>query len=92
MSPLHHREPGAVGALLSDGRLRTGIIADGVHVDPAAVRIAYAAKGADGLALGDGRDAGGGHARRGLRAERPARSASAAASRGWTTGRSRARR
>ena len=51
MSPLHHREPGAVGALLSDGRLRTGIIADGVHVDPAAVRIAYAAKGADGLAL-----------------------------------------
>jgi N-acetylglucosamine-6-phosphate deacetylase len=51
MSPLHHREPGAVGALLSDPRLRTGIIADGVHVVPVAVRIAYAAKGADGLAL-----------------------------------------
>jgi N-acetylglucosamine-6-phosphate deacetylase len=51
MSPLRHREPGAVGALLSDRRLRTGLIADGVHVDPAAVRIAYAAKGAEGLAL-----------------------------------------
>ncbi len=51
MSPLHHREPGAAGALLSDPRLRTGIIADGIHVDPAVVRIAYASKGADGLVL-----------------------------------------
>jgi N-acetylglucosamine-6-phosphate deacetylase len=51
MSPLRHREPGAVGALLSDRRLRTAIIADGVHVHPAAVRVAYRAKGADGVAL-----------------------------------------
>ena len=51
MSPLRHREPGAAGALLADRRLRTGLIADGVHVHPAAVRIAYAAKGADGIAL-----------------------------------------
>jgi len=51
MSPLQHREPGAVGALLADPRLRTGIIADGVHVARTALRIAYAAKGADGLAL-----------------------------------------
>jgi N-acetylglucosamine-6-phosphate deacetylase len=51
MSPLQHREPGAAGALLADARLRTGIIADGVHVAPAALRIAYAAKGADGLVL-----------------------------------------
>jgi N-acetylglucosamine-6-phosphate deacetylase len=51
MSPLRHREPGAVGALLADRRLRTGLIADGVHVHPAAVRIAYAAKGAEGIAL-----------------------------------------
>ena len=46
-----HREPGAAGALLSDGRLRTGVIADGIHVHPAAVRVAYRAKGAEGLAL-----------------------------------------
>jgi N-acetylglucosamine-6-phosphate deacetylase len=51
MSPLHHRRPGAAGALLSDPRLRTGIIADGVHVDPAVVRIAYASKGPEGLVL-----------------------------------------
>ena len=51
MSPLRHREPGAAGALLADRRLRTGLIADGVHVHPAAMRIAYAAKGADGIAL-----------------------------------------
>jgi N-acetylglucosamine-6-phosphate deacetylase len=51
MSPLRHREPGTAGALLSDPRLRTGIIPDGIHVDPAVVRIAYASKGADGLIL-----------------------------------------
>ena len=51
MSPLRHRDPGAAGALLADPRLRTGIIADGVHVAPTALRIAYAAKGTDGLAL-----------------------------------------
>jgi N-acetylglucosamine-6-phosphate deacetylase len=51
MRGLGHREPGAAGALLADDRLRTGIIADGVHVHPAALRIAYRSKGADGLIL-----------------------------------------
>ena len=51
MSGLRHREPGAVGALLSDPRLRTGIITDGVHVHPAAVRVAYRAKGAEQLVI-----------------------------------------
>lgn len=51
MSPLQHRQPGTAGALLSDPRLRTGIIPDGIHVDPAVVRIAYASKGADGLII-----------------------------------------
>lgn len=51
MSPLHHRSPGAVGALLTDDRLRTGIIADGVHVHEGALRLAYRAKGTEGLAL-----------------------------------------
>lgn len=32
MTPLHHREPGLVGAALCDDRLGVGLIADGVHV------------------------------------------------------------
>ena len=45
MAPLHHREPGAAGAALTDERLRFGVIADGVHVHPAAVRLAWQAAG-----------------------------------------------
>ncbi len=44
MSQLGHREPGLVGAALDDGRVSPGLIADGVHVAPEAVRIALAAK------------------------------------------------
>ena len=51
MSPLGHRAPGAVGALLSDRRTRVGIIADGVHVHEAALEIAYRQKGPDALVL-----------------------------------------
>ncbi len=51
MRPLTHREPGTVGALLTDDRLRVGIIPDGVHVHEAALRLAYRAKGSDGLVL-----------------------------------------
>jgi N-acetylglucosamine-6-phosphate deacetylase len=51
MPPMKGREPGIVGAALSDPRLIAGIIADGLHVDPVAIRAAFAAKGADGLAL-----------------------------------------
>jgi N-acetylglucosamine-6-phosphate deacetylase len=51
MSPLGHRAPGVVGALLSDRRTRVGMIADGVHVHEAALEIAYRQKGPDALAL-----------------------------------------
>jgi N-acetylglucosamine-6-phosphate deacetylase len=51
MSPLKHRDPGTVGALLDDGRLVTGIIADGVHVYEGALRVAHKAKKRNGLAL-----------------------------------------
>ena len=52
MSPLGHRTPNLVGAALDDGRLWTGIIADGYHVAPAALRIALRAKaGPAGLFL-----------------------------------------
>lgn len=51
MSPLGHREPGLVGAVL-DGGLHAGLIADLVHVAPEALRIALAAKrGPGGLFL-----------------------------------------
>jgi N-acetylglucosamine-6-phosphate deacetylase len=44
MSPLGHREPGVVGAGLFNGHLHAGLIADGVHVHPAAMQIALRAK------------------------------------------------
>lgn len=43
MSPLGHRQPGLVGAVLS-GDAQAGIIADGTHVDPAALRVALRAR------------------------------------------------
>jgi len=44
MSPLQGREPGVVGAALEDPASWCGIIVDGVHVHPASLRIALAAK------------------------------------------------
>jgi N-acetylglucosamine-6-phosphate deacetylase len=35
MNGLHHRQPGPVAAAVLDGRVALGLIADGVHVDPA---------------------------------------------------------
>ena len=51
MSQLTAREPGVVGAALHDGRLFAGIICDGLHVDPLALRIATRCKGRDRLML-----------------------------------------
>ena len=45
MVGLGHREPGAVGALLARPEVSVEIVCDGVHVHPAAVRVAVAAKG-----------------------------------------------
>jgi N-acetylglucosamine-6-phosphate deacetylase len=50
MAPFTHREPGLAGALLSSD-IPCGLIVDGVHVHPAAVRAAYRAKGAHGITL-----------------------------------------
>ncbi|MDF2371125.1 MAG: N-acetylglucosamine-6-phosphate deacetylase [Rhizobiaceae bacterium] len=44
MSPLGHREPGMVGAALSQGGVSVGLIADGFHVDPIVMGIAIRAK------------------------------------------------
>ena len=43
MSPLGHRAPGLVGAAL-EADVHAGLIADGLHVDPAVLRIALRAK------------------------------------------------
>ena len=40
MSPLHHREPGLVGATMQHGTVMSSIIPDGYHVDFAAIAIA----------------------------------------------------
>ncbi|WP_058836708.1 N-acetylglucosamine-6-phosphate deacetylase [Luteimonas abyssi] len=44
MSPLQGRAPGAVGAALEDRDSWCGVIVDGVHVHPASLRVALAAK------------------------------------------------
>jgi N-acetylglucosamine-6-phosphate deacetylase len=41
--PFGHREPGVPGAVLADPRYFIGTILDGQHVDPAVVRIVFAA-------------------------------------------------
>jgi N-acetylglucosamine-6-phosphate deacetylase len=39
MGPMHHREPGLVGAALTHPQLYPAVIADGVHVHPAALTL-----------------------------------------------------
>lgn len=51
MSPLHHREPGVVGAALEDKSLYCGLIVDGAHAHPAAIRVALAARPQDRFML-----------------------------------------
>jgi N-acetylglucosamine-6-phosphate deacetylase len=47
MRPLHHREPGPIGALLTDERVTVELICDLVHVHPTVLRLAatYAGRG-----------------------------------------------
>lgn len=51
MRPFHHREPGLLGAALESHGVTAELIADGVHVHPAAARLLLAAKGAANVAL-----------------------------------------
>ena len=51
MSPLMGRRPGMVGAALDSREAFVGIIADGHHVHPASLRIAFAAKPHDRIML-----------------------------------------
>jgi len=51
MSPLSHREPGAVGAALHDPDCWCGLIVDGRHVHPAALQLALRCKRPDRFML-----------------------------------------
>ena len=51
MSPFQGRTPGMVGAALDSREAFVGVIADGCHVHPASLRIAFAAKPHDRIML-----------------------------------------
>ncbi len=51
MSPMHHRQPGAMIAAMTDDRITAGLIPDAVHAHPASVRLALRAKGPERIAI-----------------------------------------
>ena len=51
MRPFAHRETGVMGAVLTSPNVTAELIADGVHVDDAAMRVLLAAKGPRGVIL-----------------------------------------
>jgi N-acetylglucosamine-6-phosphate deacetylase len=51
MSPLHHREPGLPGAAFAHPRVVCGLIADGLHVHPEMVGLAFRMLGPDRICL-----------------------------------------
>jgi N-acetylglucosamine-6-phosphate deacetylase len=51
MPPLHHRAPGPIPALLERRELTAQVIADGVHLHPATLRLLAAALGQERLVL-----------------------------------------
>jgi N-acetylglucosamine-6-phosphate deacetylase len=51
MSPFSHRAPGVVGAALAFPEIRCELIADTIHVHPAALKVAVNAKGPEGVIL-----------------------------------------
>ena len=55
MRPMTHRDPGLTGAVLASEEIAAELICDGVHVHPAAMRVAIAAKRPDRvMAITDG--------------------------------------
>lgn len=51
MTSLHHRDLGAVGAVLTHDEIFAELIVDGVHLHPAAIRVALRSKGLDRVTL-----------------------------------------
>jgi len=51
MRGLHHREPGALGAIFLDQRVTAEVVCDFVHVHPKAIELLIRLKGVDGVSL-----------------------------------------
>lgn len=51
MRPLHHREPGVLGAVLTEPTVTCEAITDGYHLHPSIIRLLYQAKGPEGMVL-----------------------------------------
>lgn len=51
MADFNHREPGVIGAVLDSKSVTAEIIADGMHVHPASIRMALACKGTEKICL-----------------------------------------
>lgn len=51
MLGLHHREPGTLGAVMTDDRIYGQLICDGIHVHPAMVKLLIRAKGTERIIL-----------------------------------------
>ena len=51
MRPLDHRDPGIIGEVLSDDSVTADLIADGIHVSPAVVKLFLQAKGVERAVL-----------------------------------------
>lgn len=51
MTPFHHRAPGPVTAVLMEKEVRVEIIADGIHIDPAVIKLLCQIKGKEKIVL-----------------------------------------
>jgi len=51
MRALNHREPGILGAALTDDSIKCELICDYVHLHPATVKLVYRLKGADNIQM-----------------------------------------
>jgi N-acetylglucosamine-6-phosphate deacetylase len=51
MRPLHHREPGVIGAALADPAVTCELVCDGFHLHAGAIALVHRLKGADGAVL-----------------------------------------
>ena len=51
MRPFQHRDTGIIGAVLTDDRVSAELICDGIHVEPAAIRLLVRSKGVKRLIL-----------------------------------------
>ena len=51
MRPFNHRDPGIIGAVLTNDRVFAELICDGIHVHPGAVRLLAKSKGLDRVLL-----------------------------------------